>query len=317
MGKQKAAGLRVLVSYTVPPLSLVNGEKLYTYIMASSIAHLGPAGTYTEMAALDFARVLGQQGHPDMTCHPCATIAETLHWVAEGKADWAVVPVENSIGGSVPMTLDTLWGLESLTIQYALILPIAHGLLTYNTDLSQIQTVASHPQALAQCQRWLDVNLPQATRVPMNSTTEALQQLPEDMGLAAIASCRAAELHNIPVRAYPINDFDGNCTRFWVINRDPLVGGSHTSMGFSLYANVPGALVKALQAFADRGLNMSRIESRPTKRSLGDYLFFIDIEDSAESPALQAAIASTVDITENLRVLGSYDILECQPPGSA
>ncbi|NJR69723.1 MAG: prephenate dehydratase [Synechococcales cyanobacterium CRU_2_2] len=281
--------------------------------MAVVLAHLGPEGTYAEMAALCFAHFLRQQEESKIEYLPCATIAKTLHCVAEAKADWAIVPVENSIGGSVPMTLDTLWPLENLTIHQALVLPIAHGLLSHSDDLDHIRSVASHPQALAQCRIWLDTYLPQAERISMNSTTEVLAQLGNDRSLAAIASPRAAALHHIPIQAHPINDNLENCTRFWVLNRQPLSSGSQTSLGFSLYANVPGALVKALQAFGDRRINMSRIESRPTQRSLGDYLFFIDLEDNAQSPSVQAALNSLTDVTENLRVLGSYDIWNLKP----
>ena len=310
------------VSYTVW-LSLTEwSRKLHTenYVdsgalfssMAVSIAHLGPAGTYTEVAALNLAHMLQEQGETEIQRIACSTIDQTLYCVDRGDADWAIVPVENSIGGSVPITLDTLWQLENLTIHHALILPIAHGLLSHSPDLSQIRSVASHPQALAQCRIWLDTHLPQAERIPMNSTTEILTQLPDDQELAAIASPRAAQLHQIPVKAHPINDNLENCTRFWAINRQPLTQGSRTSLVFSTYANVPGALVKILQAFAERRINMSRIESRPTQKSLGDYLFFIDIEDNANSANVRAALESITDIAENLRVLGSYDLIPLQ-----
>jgi prephenate dehydratase len=285
----------------------------FSHAMAVSLAHLGPAGTYAEMAALCFGKILRQQEQQEIDYLPCATIAKTLHCVAGSEADWAIVPVENSIGGSVSMTLDTLWPLDNLTIHQALVLPIAHGLLSHNANLDEIHSVASHPQALAQCRIWLDRYLPHAERIAMNSTTEVLAQLGADNSLAAIASPRAAALHRIPIQAHPINDNLENCTRFWAINRRPLSTGSQTSLGFSLYANAPGALVKALQAFGDRRINMSRIESRPTQRSLGDYLFFIDLEDNAHSPSIQAALSSLTGITENLRVLGSYDIWTLTP----
>lgn len=275
--------------------------------MTLSIAHLGPAGTYTEMAALVFAEILEKRTQQAVNCLPCATIEKSLRCAADGTADWAIVPVENSIGGSVPITLDTLWQLENLTIHHTLVLPIAHGLLSHSTDLSQIRSVASHPQALSQCREWLEANLHQAERITMNSTTEALSQLAADPKMAAIASSHAAALHNVPIQAHPINDNLENHTRFWIVNREPLTPGSHASIGFSLYANVPGALVKALQAFAERRINLSRIESRPTQRSLGDYLFFIDIEDNAKSANVRAALGSIADIAENIRVLGSYE----------
>jgi prephenate dehydratase len=221
--------------------------------------------------------------------------------------------VENSIEGGVTVTLDTLWQLDSLRVQLALVLPISHALLSQTQTLEQIQTVYSHPQALAQCQGWLEQFLPSAQLIPTNSTTEALQYLSENLSenqtVAAISSERAAQLYNLPVLAHPINDHPDNCTRFWVLSLEPLIVGSHTSLAFSLPANVPGALVKPLQIFAKLGLNMSRIESRPTKRSLGEYLFFIDLESSIQAELVQLALEELQSCTEELKIFGSYDIV--------
>ncbi len=281
--------------------------------MVLSIAHLGPSGTYAEMAALACAQQLQAEIKAEIQLCPYPSIIQTLYSVAERQSQLAVVPVENSIEGGVGVTLDTLWQLDVLHIQRALVLPISHALLSCATGLENIQTVYSHPQALAQCQGWLHQFLPNAQLIPTNSTTEALQQLDQDVSTAAIASQRAAQIYGLPILAYPINDHPDNCTRFWVLSPEVAPQGSHTSLAFSIPANLPGALVKALQVFAERGLNLSRIESRPTKRSLGDYLFFVDIEASLDTETVQAALIDLKAQTEMLKVFGSYCIYNIEP----
>ncbi|NES77572.1 MULTISPECIES: prephenate dehydratase [Okeania] len=293
--------------------------------MTISIAHLGPAGTNAETAAVAFTNKLSQLGQKSFLC-PYPSIAQTLWAVSQGEVNLAVVPVENSIEGSVTVTLDTLWQLDSLEIQTALVLPISHGLISLADSFEEIKTVYSHPQALAQCQGWLEKFLPQIQQIPDNSTTEALQHLGKDRSAAAIASQRAALLYKLPILAYPINDYPDNCTRFWVlkegcteiensdlkliINRINQPENSiFISLGFSVPANVPGALVKPLEVFAKRGINMSRIESRPTKRSLGDYLFFIDIEVKNNDDFIEVAIEELKTYTETLKIFGSYTIM--------
>jgi prephenate dehydratase len=285
--------------------------------MTVLIAHLGPSGTYTEQATLAYVNWVYQQTGQEAILCPYPSIAQTLKAVAQGQTNLAVVPVENSIEGSVAITLDMLWQLEALQIQLALIMPIAHALLSRAQTLESIQAVYSHPQALAQCQGWLEQFLPTVQLIPASSTTEALQQLEQDWTIGAISSLRASQLYNLPVLASPINDYPDNCTRFWVISQSQLQtnyhassqGGSHTTLAFSLLANIPGALVKPLQVFAERGINLSRIESRPTKRSLGDYLFFIDLEAGSNSPLVQSALLELTAYTEVLKIFGSYNIL--------
>lgn len=275
----------------------------------SSIAYLGPPGTYAEAAALACAEWLWQTTGERFLLCPYPSITQTLKANAVGETHLAVVPVENSIEGSVTVTLDTLWQLDTLRIQKALVLPISHALMSHSVTLSQIQTVYSHPQALAQCQGWLEKSLPNVQLIPTNSTTEALQYLEQDPTAGAIASQRAAQLYQLPVLAHPINDYPDNCTRFWVLSLRPSPGGNYTSLAFSFSANRPGALVKPLQLFAERGINLSRIESRPTKRSLGEYLFFVDVEADTKDAAAQSAFAELSNHTETLKVFGSYTIL--------
>ncbi|MCF2148764.1 prephenate dehydratase [Desmonostoc muscorum LEGE 12446] len=285
--------------------------------MTISIAHLGPAGTYSEQAAVFYVNWLGKStGVETMLC-PYASISQSLHAVADSQAQLAVVPVENSIEGSVTMTLDTLWQLDSLRIQLALILPITHTLISCANSLDSIQTVYSHPQALAQCQGWLERFLPRVQIIANNSTTAALELLEQDPTIAAIASSRAAQLYNLPILASGINDYPENFTRFWVVSQGEVKAGSqgsktgatHTSLAFSVPANVPGALVKPLQIFAQLGINLSRIESRPTKRSLGEYLFYIDVEADANETQMESALAELSIHTEILKILGTYNVL--------
>ena len=287
--------------------------------MTVSIAHLGPPGTYAEQAALAYVGWLKQQTENTATLCPYASIAQTLKAVAQGKADVAVVPVENSIEGSVAVTLDMLWQLDTLQIRLALVLPIAHALLSHAPAIANIRTVYSHPQALAQCQGWLELFMPNVQLISTNSTTEAIQQLATDTTAGAIASLRAAQLYNSPILASAINDYPDNCTKFWVLSQaaSPISNyatstRSHSSLAFSLPQNVPGALVKPLQVFAQRSINLSRIESRPTKRSLGEYLYFIDLAADTQAATVQAALAELSTYTEILKIFGSYNILTYQ-----
>ncbi|HEY9808972.1 MAG TPA: prephenate dehydratase [Halomicronema sp.] len=284
--------------------------------MTISVAHLGPVGTYAEAAALAYANYLTKETTQQCLLCPFPTIAQTMMAVAAGDVELAVVPVENSIEGAVTMTLDSLWQLEGLHIQQAIVLPVAHALLSKASSLEEVKTVYSHPQALAQCQGWLQEFLPNVQLIPANSTTEGLKYLDQD-NTATISSLRAADLYNLPILAHPINDYRDNCTRFWVLSleaktKSPLslsVKGSYTSLAFSLPANVPGSLLKPLQVFNLLGINMSRIESRPTKRSLGEYLFFIDLEADINSHGMQLALELLTLHTETLKVFGSYGLM--------
>lgn len=276
--------------------------------MTASLAFLGPAGTYAEAAALACAQWWQQEIDDHFQMCPYPSIAQALQAVNHQECDFAIVPVENSIEGSVSMTLDTLWQLDILQVQQAWILPISHALLSQANDIQQIEAVYSHPQALAQCQGWLERQLPQVKLVPTQSTTEALHYLKETSTIGAIASRRAAEIYQLPILAHPINDHPDNCTRFWLMSRQPSYSGSHSSLAFSLPSNVPGALLKPLQIFAARNINMSRIESRPTKRSLGEYVFFIDIERDLNCPDVRSGLEELEHCTETLKIFGSYSI---------
>jgi prephenate dehydratase len=280
--------------------------------MKLKIAYLGPTGTNSETVTLAYANWLAHNHQQEAILCPYPTIALAAQAVANQEVDLAVVPVENSIEGSVAITLDTLWQLEQLKIIQSLVLPISHALLSCSLSLQEIKTVYSHPQALGQCQKWLEQFLPSAKMIPTNSTTEALQYLTDDLASAAIASPRAAKLYNIPILADHINDYPDNCTRFWVLSLDPRSNGSYLSLAFSLPENAPGALVKPLQIFANQGINLSKIESRPTKRSLGEYIFFIDIESNIGNASLQTVLSELSEYTEVLKIFGNYDLLTVQ-----
>ena len=282
-----------------------------------SIAHLGPPGTYAEQAALYYVSWLTKNTKTEASLCPYPSIFKTLYSVAKGESDLAVVPVENSIQGGVTVTLDTLWQLDNLQIQLALVVPITHALISCSESLDNIKTVYSHPQALAQCQKWLEKFLGQVQLIPTNSTTEALQQLESDKATAAISSLRAAQIYDLPVLANGINDYPDNCTRFWVVsqpdnspNHKMLINTAfYTSLAFSVPANLPGVLVKPLQVFANQNINLSKIESRPTKRSLGEYVFFMDLEADVSSTKMQSALAELSSYTEILKIFGSYNVL--------
>jgi prephenate dehydratase len=275
-------------------------------MILNKIAHLGPTGTYSEAAALAYADA--ELAGADFCLQPYPNIAQTLKAVATEEVTLAIVPVENSIEGSVTIVADTIWQLAAnLQIQQAIVLPIHHALISVATDLSQIKTVYSHPQALSQCQEWLQQYLPQAARIADNSTTAALTTLATTPDAAAISSVRAANLYKLPIVVDPINDRPDNQTKFWAIGLQPTQSGNCTSLAFSLRSNTPGGLMTALGFFANRGLNLSRIESRPSKRSLGDYLFFIDIETDLDNcRELKSALADLDAYAETVKNFGSY-----------
>jgi prephenate dehydratase len=282
--------------------------------MAVTIAHLGPTGTNAEAAALAFAQWLDRHHQQTAILCPYASIAQTLTALAQEQVTLAIVPVENSTEGSVGTTLDTIWQLGGLYIQQELLLPITHVLIFHGSSLADIKTVFSHPQALAQCQQWLERSLPDVQLIPTNSTTEAILDIQNDPKAAAIASPRAAQLYKAPVIVTDIQDYPDNCTRFWVMGRRPIVDGSWLSLGFSVPANVPGALVKPLEVFARRNINLRRIESRPTKRSLGEYIFFLDLESGVDRATLQEALAELANHTKLVKNFGSYPIIAITPP---
>jgi prephenate dehydratase len=273
--------------------------------MVISIAYLGPTGTNAETAALAY---LDRNSELEGKLLPTPNIARALQSVIAGKSDLAIVPIENSIEGSVRVTLDTLWELERLNIQQALVLPISHALLSVNPSLNEIEKVYSHPQALAQCQNWLQKFLPDVELIETNSTTEILPKLQQETRAAAISAPRASQLYHLPILASDIGDYPDNCTQFWVVGRDKVKEGSIISLAFSI-PDEAGALLKPIEIFAKRGINLSRIESRPTRRSFGEYIFFIDLEGNANDTTIQEALAELSQQTQVLKILGNYHVI--------
>ncbi len=290
----------------------MESDKIIQFKMRKTIAHLGPKGTYSELATLCYAQILKENNDLDSELTPISSISQTLLTVSQEKADIAVVPIENSIEGTVVITLDTLWELENLHIQQALTIPIVHNLLSRGRSLWGIKTVYSHPQALAQCQKWLAKNLPKARLIATNSTTEALHHLNQEPTAGAISSVRAAHLYDLPIMVENINDYAHNFTRFWVITREPHHHGHHVSLGLAFEQNMPGVLIQPLKIFADRSINLTKIESRPNKYCLGEYLFFVDLEGDSGQKTIQAALSKLKDFSKSLKVFGNYDIIKIQ-----
>ena len=278
--------------------------------MNLSLAYLGPEGTNSETAVLAYAKWLRKKRQQESILRPYPSIALALKSVTTGEIDQAVVPIENSLEGSVTVVLDMLWHEKNLQVHQELTLPIFHGLLSYATSLEEIKTVYSHPQALAQCQKWLENFLPQVQLVPTKSTTEGIKFLQEDVTAAAISSPRAADLYQVPLLKPDIKDSPDNCTRFWIVSPEKSLSGTHLSLCFSLPQNAPGALMRALEIFARREINLSKIESRPSKRSLGEYIFFIDLEGNSCNSEINNALDELSSCTEVLKVFGNYSLLD-------
>jgi prephenate dehydratase len=269
------------------------------------LAFLGPVGTYGERAA---QRLVQLEGLEAVSYVPQAGIRAVIQSLASGDCEAAVVPVENSVEGGVTTCMDALWEHPDLAIARALVLPIRHALLG-SGPLEGISEVLSHPQALAQCAQWLEQNLSTALQLPTSSTAEAARLVRGSRFRGAIASLEAAEEHGLSVIAYPINDVPGNCTRFLLLRRGERSSeGPLVSLAFSLLSNRPGALLEALGCFADEGLNMSRIESRPSKRELGEYIFFVDLERGEASEPLQRSLERLRPLCEHLVLFGAYPL---------
>ena len=273
--------------------------------MPMHVAFLGPEGTYGERAARSLMK-LEDIENPVLVA--CSGLRSVVEHVADGRCESAVVPVENSVEGGVTAILDALWSYSNLRIRRAVVLPIRHALLS-SGSLDGISEVLSHPQALAQCSGWLARHLPQAVLLPASSTAEAARMVRGSRFRAAIADRSVAGQQGLQELAYPVNDVAGNRTRFLLLQNGAVSGeGDVASLAFSLHQNAPGALIEALQAIGDLGLNMSRIESRPSKRELGEYVFFVDVELPGQrtSELLERLSTSLQPLCEHLLHFGAY-----------
>ena len=271
------------------------------------VAYLGPVGTYGEQATRE---LMALEGIASPELLPQLGIRAVVQALARGQADAAVVPVENSVEGGVTACLDALWEHPDLAVARALVLPIRHALLG-SGPLEGISEVLSHPQALAQCSQWLAEHLPQALQLPTSSTAEAARMVAGSRFRAAIASQQAGQENQLQELAFPINDLPGNCTRFLLLRRgERSHQGPLASVAFSLHSNRPGALLEALGCFERQGLNMSRIESRPSKREMGEYIFFVDLELPEGSVPLDRALDQLDPLCEHLALFGAYPITQ-------
>lgn len=288
---------------------------LFTQIMAASrqlqrpqrVSYLGPEATFTHIAAMNHF------GH-SVEYAPQPSIRDVFGDVEKGASHYGLVPVENSIEGAVNHTLDLFFESE-LRICAERYLAISHDLLCRAGDIREIETVYSHPQALAQCRRWLQKYLPDAELMECNSTARAAQKAANTPGAAAIAAREAAQIYHLKVAASRIEDVARNTTRFLVIGQDEVhrTGKDKTSLMF-VTSHVPGALYKVLKPMSDNGLNMVKLESRPTKHQNWSYFFFVDVEGHIEDPAVSDTIAEMKQICLYLKYLGSYPRAEENHP---
>lgn len=285
---------------------------IYREIMSAAIAleqplkigFLGPEASYTHQAAM---RKFGAS----VDYHAFATIGDIFTAVEKGESDYGVIPIENSTEGSVRDALD-IFAESDLKIVAQIYLEIAHCLIS-NEPLEKIQKVYSKDQALAQCRMWLRRHLPHAQLVDAPSTTAAVQLAKTTPGLAAVASKMAAEHYGVPAIAENIQDKSDNTTRFFVIGQKPSgpVGNGRDLTSFLVSlgddaAAKPGALLKMLLPMAERGINLSKIESRPNKRKPWSYFFYIDVTGHYNDASMQEALGVLHSVCPMVKWLGSY-----------
>jgi chorismate mutase/prephenate dehydratase len=267
----------------------------------SRVTYLGPAGTYTHAAALEW---FGK----DAQWQPATEIPEIFAAVESGKADYGVVPVENSSEGSVIPTLDA-FNTSTLQINGEKLLRIRQCLLAgAGTSLRDITRLVSHQLSLGQCRAWLAANLPGVEKVSVSSNAEAARLASQQKGVAAIAGKTAAELYNLQVLAEGIEDSPDNTTRFLLISRvaeTRRTGRDKTSIIFFV-RNEPGTLLQALEPFHRFGVNLTKLESRPSRRSAWSYSFYVDFDGHVEDAHVQQALQLLKSHALDVKLLGSY-----------
>ncbi len=274
-------------------------------------AYLGPAGTYTDEAARAFAARLGID-EPQLL--ECASFDEVFDSVDRGKCEFGVVAKENSLEGSVTATLDNFAFKSTATILGEEVIDIHHCLVMHpDAKLEDVNTVASHAQGLAQCRRFLAERLPGRASVTTSSTAESARLALENPHVAGIANAFAAELYGARVVERDIEDHFGNQTSFALIGRQghPQVFRGErykTSLALFLQVDRAGTLNMILSEFAYAGINLSMIQSRPTKQALGDYMFFIEFKEDANSLPVQTALNCLRLKLREVKVLGSYPV---------
>ncbi len=305
--EREAEVLRSVLARNGGPLSGEEMARLFREIMSAclaleqplNIAFLGPEGTFTQAAALKHF------GHSVATV-PMAAIDEVFREVESGSAHYGVVPVENSTEGVINHTLD-MFLQSSLTICGEVDLRIHHHLLSQEKDKSKLKRIYSHQQSLAQCREWLDAHLPDVERVSVSSNAEAARRASDEKYVAAIAGDVAAEIYGLSVLVPNVEDNPDNTTRFLIISKKTASpsGDDKTSLLVST-PNKSGSLHKLLKPFADNNVSMSRIESRPSRLTNWEYVFFIDVNGHVDDEKVSRCLESLKSEASMFKVLGSY-----------
>lgn len=271
------------------------------------ISYLGPEGTFTQEALLKYAGSLN-----GITLIPLPTIVDVIKSIDRGEADEGVVPIENSLEGSVHITQDILTFESEAKIIRELTLPIKHNLIAKKgVKISQIRKVISHPHATAQCRMFLSANLPEVEIIAANSTAEAIKKLTGlDPDTAAIGTKIAAGLYDLEIISDDIEDSKVNKTRFIFVGNyiPPKSGFDKTSIVCFLKKDKPGSLFNILKEFADRNINLTKIESRPARKDIGEYVFMIDMEGHIHNKVVYDAIESLRRNVYMIKILGSYPV---------
>jgi chorismate mutase/prephenate dehydratase len=307
--EREAQVLRMALERNAGPLRNEEIVRLFREIMSAclaqqeplKVAFLGPEGTFTQAAVL-------KQFGASVRALPLAAIDEVFHEVEGGIADFGVVPIENSSEGTVNHTLDMFLA-SGLKICGEVELRIHHFLMGRMTAMDAIKRICAHPQALAQCRGWLDDQIPDVERVPVASNAEGARRARDERGTAAIAGRAAAEIYGLTVLASEIEDRPDNTTRFLVIGRKLFnaSGSDKTTLLVSAGdTDNAGSLFKLLEPLAEHRINMTRIESRPSRKRKWDYVFFIDIEGHVSDAAVAKALAALEQRAGLFKVLGSY-----------
>lgn len=306
--EREAQILRRVKERNTGPLEGETVARLFREIMSAClaleqrtrVAFLGPEGTFTQQAALKHF------GHAVETV-PMGAIDEVFREVESGAVHYGVVPVENSTEGVVNHTLDSFMD-SSLKICGEVELRIHHHLLVgENTQEKSISRIYSHQQTLAQCRKWLDAHMPHAERVAVSSNAQAARRLKDEWNAAAIAGETAAEIYGLKILRNNVEDRPDNTTRFIIIGRreTPPSGQDKTSMLVRM-KNRPGALYHVLKPFMEQGVDLTRVESRPSRSGNWSYVFFIDFEGHKDEVAVQRVLSSLESEALDIRFLGSY-----------
>ena len=272
------------------------------------IAYLGPSGSFAE-AALNASGYLAESD----TAVAATSVLVALDSVRAGDVDAALVPIENSVEGSVAVTIDELANGKRLVIAAEVVLPVDFALLARpGATMDSIAKVTTHPHAQAQVRRWMEANLPSAAFIPAMSTASAAASVISDPALfdAAVAQESAAAIYGLEVLASGIADNPEASTRFVIVQLpgkiQPPTGADKTTLSLFMRENHPGALMEILTEFAARGIDLTRLESRPTKKSLGDYYFSVDFEGHVEDLRVSEALMGLHRVCADVRFLGSY-----------